>query len=94
MEFRHPYMVAMQDQNPKLYRRLRDSGELDRYVNLKAQEAHRLLTSILEHKPKTLQAEREAEEQVRSLMFEFPDDMNSQRQDEQKALFNETPTQS
>lgn len=93
MEFRHPYMVAMQDQNPKLYRRLRDSGQLDHFVNLKAREASRLLREIMADKPKTLQAEREAEEQVRSLMFEFPDDMNSPRKDEQKALFNETPAQ-
>lgn len=93
MEFRHPYMVAMQDQNPKLYRRLRDSGELDRFVNLKAQEASRLYKAIMEHKPKTTQGEREAEEQVRSLMFEFPDDMETNRQDEKTALFHEMPPQ-
>lgn len=88
MEFRHPYMVAMQDQNPKLYRRLRDSGDLDRLVNLKAQEASRLYKAIMEHKPPTMQNEREAEEQVRSLMFEFPDDL-SQKLDEKAALLNE-----
>ena len=55
VEFRFPYLVAMQAQNPKLYRRLRDSGELDRLVNLKAQEASRLYRAIMEHKPPTLQ---------------------------------------
>jgi hypothetical protein len=27
MEFQYQHMVAMQDQNPNMYRRLRDSGE-------------------------------------------------------------------
>jgi hypothetical protein len=45
MEFRYPYMVALQEQKPKMYRRLRYSGELDRYVNLKTQEACRLAGS-------------------------------------------------
>lgn len=93
MEFRHPYMVAMQDQNPKLYRRLRDSGELDRLVELKAQEASRLYQSLMADKPKTLQAEREAEEQVKGMMFEFPDDLNPPKVDETNALLNEKPVQ-
>ncbi|HWN50896.1 MAG TPA: hypothetical protein VNO18_13930 [Xanthobacteraceae bacterium] len=32
MEFQYQHMVAMQDQNPTVYRRLRDSGELDRFA--------------------------------------------------------------
>jgi hypothetical protein len=65
----------MQDQNPKMYRRLRDSGELDRFVNLKAQEASRLYQDILSQgpQPPTLMSEREAEERVKAMMFEFPD---------------------
>src|SRR6266851_1568837 len=83
MEFRHPYMVAMQDQNPKLYRRLRDSGELDRLVEMKAREANQLYQKILADQPKTLQAEREAAEHVRAMMFEFPDDMMTATQEVQ-----------
>lgn len=99
MEFRHPYLVAMQDQNPKMYRRLRDSGELMRFVQLKAGEAHRMLVDLLKDAPKgpngqpTTQAEREAEEQVRAVMFEFPDDQMTPKQSEAKALFDETPPQ-
>ena len=92
MEFRHPYMVAMQDQNPKLYRRLRDSGELDRLVNLKAQEASRLYQLLMSSKPQTLQNERETEDQVRAMMFEFPDDLSLPKVDEQRALLNEKIT--
>lgn len=93
MEFRHPYMVAMQAQNPKLYRRLRDSGELDRLVELKAREASRMYQELMADKPKTLQAEREAEEQVKGMLFEFPDDLNPPKVDEANALRNEKPEQ-
>lgn len=99
MEFRHPYLVAMQDQNPKMYRALKKAGELERFVQLKANEAHRLYLEITKDAPKgpdgqpTLQAAREAEHQVRALMFEFPDDMLTNWQDEKNALFNERPAE-
>jgi hypothetical protein len=76
MEFRFQYLTAMREQNPKLMRRLEKSGQLDRLVNLKAGEASRLYQQIVAGKPKTLQNEREAEEQVKGMMFEFPYDMD------------------
>ena len=82
MEFQWQYMRLMQERNPKLYRRLRDSGELDRMVNLKAQEAHRLYEHIMADKPNTLQNQRETEEVVKGIMFEFPDDLDSPKMDE------------
>jgi hypothetical protein len=96
LEFRYPYMVAMQSQNPKMYRRLRDSGELDRFVNLKAQEASRIYQSLLAEgpQPPTLMSKREAEERTKGMMFEFPDDAMTAEQDEHKALFNERPPSS
>lgn len=95
MEFRFQYMTAMQEQNPKLYRRLRDSGELDRLVNMKAREAVLLYQKILAENPQppTLATKREAEEQVKAIVFEFPDDMLTPNQDEKNALFNEAPEQ-
>jgi hypothetical protein len=95
MEFSYQYMVAMQDQNRKMYRRLRDSGELDQFVNMKAQEASRLYQSLLSQgpQPPTLMSEREAEERVKAMMFEFPDDTGTAKQDETKALFHEEPPQ-
>jgi hypothetical protein len=95
MEFRYQYMVVMQDQNPKMYRRLRDSGELDRFVNLKAQEASKLYHLLLSQgpQPPTLMSQREAAERVKAMMFEFPDDTGTAKQDETKALFHEEPPQ-
>lgn len=98
MEFRHAYMSAMQDQNQKLYRRLRDSGELDRFVEMKAREAHRMFQELTKDAPKEngypkQPFAREAEEQVKAALFEFPDDMMTNKQDEAKALFDETPAQ-
>jgi hypothetical protein len=95
MEFRYPYLVTMQEQNPKMYRRLRDSGELDRFVNLKAQEASRMYQSLLSEgpQPPTLVSEREAEEYVKAAMFQFPNDMGTAKQDQDKALFHEEPPQ-
>jgi hypothetical protein len=74
---------------------LRDSGELDRFVNVKAQEASRLYQSLLSQgpQPPTLMSEREAEERVKAMMFEFPDDTGTAKQDETKALFHEEPLQ-
>jgi hypothetical protein len=98
MEFRHPYLVAMQDQNPKMYRALKKAGDLERFLTLKANEAHRLYLEITKDAPKdqtgqpTLQAAREAEEQVKAMMFEFPDDMLTNWQDEKNALFQDQPT--
>jgi len=100
MEFRYQYVVAMQEQNRKMYRHLRDTGELDRFIQLKANEAHRLYLELTRDTPTgpdgqlTLQAAREAEEQVKAMMFEFPDVTTTAEQDELKALFNEVPPSS
>jgi hypothetical protein len=90
MEFRFQYLTAMREQNPKLMRRLEKSGQLDRLVNLKAGEASRLYQQIVAGKPKTLQNEREAEEQVNGMMFEFPYDMDDVPEG-RNALLNEKP---
>ncbi len=80
MEFRVPYLLAMQEQNPKMYRRLKASGELERFVQLKADEARRLFLELTKDAPKnpggfpSLPWAREAEEQVLAMMLEFPDD--------------------
>lgn len=99
MEFQHPYLVAMQDQNMKMYRALKKSGDLHRFVQLKANEARRLYLELTRDAPKqangqpTMQAAREAEERVQAMMFEFPDDMLTNWQEEQIALFDEKPAQ-
>jgi hypothetical protein len=78
VEFRYQFFVVMQDQNPKMFRNLRESGELDRFVQMKANEAHRLFLELTKDAPRgpdgqpTMQAAREAEEQIKGMMFEFP----------------------
>jgi hypothetical protein len=93
MEFRYPFLVTMQQQNRELYRRLRDSGELDRFVEMKAREAAEMYQAILQEgpQPPTLPMKREAEERVQAEMFQFPDDMATAEQDEAKALFDDIP---
>jgi hypothetical protein len=87
MEFRYPFLVAMQSQNIKMYRALKKAGELERFVALKANDAHRLYLELTRDAPKgpdaqpTMQAAREAEEYVRAMMFEFPDDSERGEQD-------------
>ena len=99
MEFRFQFLTAMQEQNPKLYRRLDKAGELDRFVELKAREAAKMFQELTRDAPKTEGGypkqpwAREAEEQVKASLFEFPDDMRTNAQDEKKALFDETPPQ-
>jgi hypothetical protein len=89
----------MLDQNPKMFRKLRESGEFERFLQLKANEAHRLYQELTRDAPRlpngepTLQSAREAEEHVRAMMFEFPDDTGTAEQDETKALFHEEPPQ-
>lgn len=97
MDFRFPYLVAMQDQNPKMYRALKKAGELDRFVQMKANEARRMYLELTKDAPKesngqpTMQARREAEEQIRGLLFEFPDDMMTNWQEEKNSLQQDQP---
>ena len=92
MEFRYQYLTAMQEQNPKLYRRLDKAKELDRFVELKAREAAKMFQELTKDAPKEPGGypkqpwAREAEEQVKASLFEFPDDMGTNKQDEATAL--------
>ena len=78
MEFKGAYLQAMRDQAPKMFMDLRRSGKLDQFVQEKSMQAHQMLDEILrsqtrdKNSPPTMQQEREAEEQVRALMIEFP----------------------
>jgi hypothetical protein len=93
MEFRYPFLVMMQEQNLKLYRRLRDSGELDGFVEMKAREAAEMYQAMLQEgpQPPTLAMEREAQERVQAEMFQFSDDTTTAEQDEAKTLFGDIP---
>lgn len=81
MEFRAPYLMEMQRQNPKMYRRLRDSNELDRFVELKAREAERMYRGMLADG----MPERESVERTQAAMFQYPSE-DSPKQDEKRSV--------
>lgn len=79
MEFKAQYLHLMREREPKLFRQLVKSGQIDQYVQEKAVEAYRLLDDLLASEPKgpdglprDLQAQRLAEERVKAQMFDFP----------------------
>ena len=68
--FKAEYLQMMREQAPARFKRLSKSGELEKEALRASREAAQMLRSLLEHAPKekdgqpTLQARREAEEQV------------------------------
>lgn len=78
MEFRAQYLQVMRDRAPAMFSELTAAGELMAHAEQKTKEAHRLYRQILRGSERgpdgrpTLRAKREAEEQVKSLLFEFP----------------------
>jgi hypothetical protein len=74
MNFRELYLLAMQDQAPRMLRDLQRSGRLNGHLHEKSAEANRLLAEILLGKDNPSVAEkREAEEIVRAALIEFPE---------------------
>lgn len=79
MEFKGPYLEAMRTQAPRLFNQLRRSGALDAHLQKKTAEAYRMLDEMLADEPKYPDGMpknparlREAEEQVRATLIEFP----------------------
>ncbi len=78
MEFKEPYLLAMRDQAPKMFNRLRRTGAMDSHLQEKSEEAHRLFDYLTENSPKEKNGLpeqpylREAEEQVFAALIEFP----------------------
>ena len=79
MDFKTPYLLAMQDQAPKMFNELRKTGALSGFVAAKSAEAHKMLDEATADLPKTPsgavaspQLAREAEEKVLSTLIEFP----------------------
>jgi hypothetical protein len=58
------------------YRLTPEPDERNRFVQLKAEEAHHLYQQLLSEPPQppTMMDEREVEEWVKAMTFEFPDD--------------------
>lgn len=77
MEIKGPYLMAMREQDPKMFMALRRAGTLDQHLQQVAEQASRMLHDLLAQAPKgkdghpTPAAEREAEETVRATLIEF-----------------------
>lgn len=73
MEFKIPYLLAMQEQAPKMMAQLQRHGRLEQHLQQKTSEAHAMFEDLLkQHKDPSLAQRREAEEIVRSTLIEFP----------------------
>lgn len=78
MEFKGPYLQAMREQAPKMFNSLRRSGALNGHLSEKAKQASQLFKDLTEDAPKLPNGyprnpeAREAEEQVRATLIEFP----------------------
>jgi len=72
MDFRAQHLQAMRGQAPALFKRLTKNGQLENQAALKSKEAERMFRGLTKDGPKgksgqpTLQARREAEEQLRA----------------------------
>ncbi len=79
MEFKGPYLHAMREQDPKLFRELVKSGQMEAHLQQKGREAMDLLRQLLaagakdEHGEPTINSRLQAEEIVRGTLIEFPE---------------------
>jgi len=80
MEFKTPYLLAMRDRAPKMFKELRATGRLEQHLALKAREAKAMFEDLTKDAPKEpggyprQPQAREAEEQVLANLIEFPQD--------------------
>ena len=87
MEFKSPYLQAMREQAPRMFNRLRRTGALDKHVQDKTAEAHRLFRELTANAPKLPNGlveqphRREAEQAVLTTLIEFPLDDSSEPSD-------------
>lgn len=78
MEFKGPYLMAMREQAPQMFRELRKSGQMDAHLQAKSVEAHRMLDELTEGAPKLKSGLPEepyltqAEQVVLETLIEFP----------------------
>ncbi len=81
MEFKEPYVLAMRDQAPKMFNRLRRTGAMSAHLQTKSVEAHRMYEELAKDKPKlpggvvrSPSTRQQIEEQVFAALIEFPQD--------------------
>jgi hypothetical protein len=98
MDFRSMYLLAMRDQAPEQFKELAASNQLEQMATLKVREAKRLMQQLTQGLPRDkagnlpMNLEREAEEQVRAQLLDFPQNQQTtDSQDEMRYLFGGRP---
>ncbi len=79
MDFVLPYQLAMRDQAPQMFNRLRRTGALSAHLKAKSAEAHRMYDELAKGKPKLPNGlvegasnRQQIEELVFAALIEFP----------------------
>ena len=77
MEFKVPYLRAMREQAPQMFKQLQRAGRLEEHVQAKAEEARKLFADLTKDAPKLPNGlpenphRQQAEEQVMATLLEF-----------------------
>ena len=84
MDFSLPYQLAMREQAPQMFNRLRRNGGLSAHLKAKSEEAHLMFDELAKDKPKLPNGQvrsasdlQQIEEQVFAALIEFPQDETS-----------------
>ncbi len=84
MEFSLPYQLAMREQAPKMFNRLRRTGALSAHLKAKSAEAHLMYDELAKGKPRLPSGlvegasnRQQIEELVFAALIEFPPDETS-----------------
>ena len=79
MEFKSPYVRAMRERAPKMFNELRRNGLMERHLQEKSEEAHRMFEELTAGAPKLQSGYPEephatrAERLVFETLIEFPE---------------------
>ena len=85
MNFVGPYLLAMRDRAPKMFQELRRHGRLQQHLHQKDHETRQLLNQLLKgNENPSLQERRTAEEIVRAMLIEFPEEYLKQPRENRK----------
>ncbi len=99
MEFSLAYELAMREQAPGMFNRLRRNGGLNAHVKAKSADARQMYDELAKGKPKLPNGQvrsasdlQQIEEQVFATFLDFPPDVSSQANLPPEPNLEETPT--
>ncbi len=99
MEFSLPYQLAMRDQAPKMFNRLRRTGALSAHLKVKSAEARQMYEDLAKGKPRLPSGlvrgasnRQQIEELVFAALIEFPPEETSPASRPPEPNLDEIPT--